>query len=530
MAAQTLGIDLGTTNSVVATVDDAGDVVILPNAIGENTTPSVVYFEDGSQVVIGAEAKENLAIDPDNGVALVKRLMGTDAPIIIKDQSHTPESISALILRQLVAAATTDASARAVITVPAFFGTAEREATYQAAGIAGLSVLALLDEPVAAAIHYGLTGGRDQTILVYDLGGGTFDTTVLKVESGSVTVLATDGHNALGGADVDSRLVELVLGRMESGLPAGEHDAFLEDPTLLGQLTIDVEKVKRALSSASSRDLVIRTPHDRISVTVTRDDLESACRDLFEQTSLILDRVLASARAKGVTAVDEVIMVGGSSRIPTLTDRLRVRLGVTPKLVEPDLAVAKGAARYADRLTRPAGLTAAPSRPASGPAGLAAATPEVTAVPKVTTVAPRGMGVLIDDSYDPAGERTFVEHLIHANDSLPLTTTTSGFGTILDNQETVRIQVFEQAGSVESPETEHNRRVLDGELTGLGELPAGSVIELTMDVAVDGRLTVTAREPRSGKTLTLEAFVEGVIDSAESDRLSAAVGLIAVRG
>ena len=520
MAAQTLGIDLGTTNSVVATVDDAGDVVILPNAIGEDTTPSVVYFEDGNQVVIGAEAKESLAIDPDNGVALVKRLMGTDAPIIIKGQSHTPESITALILRQLVAAATTDSRPKAVITVPAYFGTAEREATYQAANIAGLSVLALLDEPVAAAIHYGLADGRDQTILVYDLGGGTFDTTVLKVESGSVTVLATDGHNALGGADVDSRLVELVLSRMESGSPGDEYHAFLEDPTLLGQLTIDVEKIKRALSSASSRDLVIRTPHDRISVTVTRDDLESACRDLFEQTFLILDRVLASARAKGVMAVDEVILVGGSSRIPTLTDRMRVRLGVDPKLVEPDLAVAKGAARYADQLTKAAGLTSSPS----GPTGI------TVAAPKVTPVAPRGVGVLIDDSYDPAGERTFVEHLIHANDSLPTAATTSGFGTILDNQGTVRIQVFEQAGSVESAETDHNRRVLDGELTGLGDLPAGSVIEITVDVAVDGRLTVTAREPRSGKTLTLEAFVEGVIDSAESDRLLDVVGIIAVRG
>lgn len=520
MAAQALGIDLGTTNSVVATVDDAGGVVVLPNAIGEDTTPSVVYFEDNNQVVVGAEAKESLAIDPDNGVALVKRLMGTDAPIIIKGQNHTPESISALILRQLVAAATTDSGPAAVITVPAHFGTAEREATYQAAGIANLSVLALLDEPVAAAIHYGLADGRNQTILVYDLGGGTFDTTVLKVESGSVTVVATDGHNALGGADVDSRLVEMVLGRMESGLPAEEYDAFLEEAKLLGQLTMDVEKAKRALSNVFSRDLVIRTPRDRITVTITRDDLEAACRDLFEQTSLIIDRVLASARAKGAMTIDEVIMVGGSSRIPTLTDRLRARLAVNPKLVEPDLAVAKGAARYADQLAKPVGLTASPP----GPVGIAAV------APKITPVAPRGMGVLIDDSYDPAGERTFVEHLIHANDSLPATATTSGFGTILANQETVRIQVFEQAGTVESPEADHNRRVLDGELTGLGDLPAGSVIEITMDVAVDGRLTVKAREPRSGKTLTLEAFVEGVIDSAESDRLSDVVGMIAVRG
>jgi molecular chaperone DnaK (HSP70) len=513
MTGQTLGIDLGTTNSAVATVDTTGNVVVLHNAIGEPTTPSVVYFENGHQAVVGAEAKDTLAIDPDNGVALVKRLMGTDAPIVIRDQNHTPESISALILRQLVDAATDDPHPRVVITVPAYFGTAEREATYQAAAIAGLDVLALLDEPVAAAIHYGFADGRNQTILAYDLGGGTFDTTVLRVDDGTVTVVATDGHNQLGGADVDSRLVGLILERMESGLRPEEYDAFLDDPTAVGRLTLDVEKAKKALSAGTRRDLAIRTPRDRVTVTITRADLESACADLFDQTALIIDRVLEAASAKGVTSLDQVIMVGGSSRIPTLTNRLRERLGLAPKLVEPDLAVAKGAARYAARLNETSGITAG--------------TP---AAPGITPVAPRAMGVLVDDSHDPSGQRTFVEHLVHANDSLPATQTTAKFGTILDDQETVHIQVYEQAGSVASPETGHNRRVLDGELIGLSSLPAGSVIEITMDIAIDGRLTVRACEPISGKTLTLEAFVEGVIDGAESERLAGVVGLVAVRG
>lgn len=521
MSSDVLGIDLGTTNSAVARVKESGEVVMAPNAIGEDTTPSVVYFETENEAVVGAEAKESLAIDPDNGVALVKRMMGTDSPIVIKGQNHTPESISALILRQLVAAATTDPNPSVVITVPAYFGTAEREATHQAASIAGLTVLALLDEPVAAAIHYGLTTGRDQTVLVYDLGGGTFDTTVLRIDGGSVTVVATDGHNALGGADVDSRLVELVLGRVEAGLPADEYEGFLEDPRSLGQLTMDVEKVKRALSSSASRDVTVRSPSDRITVTITRDDLEVACRDLFEQTAIIIDRVLAAAQTKGVSRIDGVIMVGGSSRIPTLLDQLGARMGVTPKLVEPDLAVAKGAARFGARhgpviggLTASSGGTAMPPGPAAS----------------ITPAAPRAIGVLIEDSYDPSGERTFIEHLIHANDSLPARKTSFGFGTILDSQESVRIQIFEQAGAVESMETVHNRRVLDGELTGLSSLPAGSVIEITIDIALDGRLTVGAREPISGRTLTLEAFVEGVIDSAESERLSDIVGIIAVRG
>src|SRR5260370_32260587 len=189
MSRPVVGIDLGTTNSVVATVDDDGKVVILRNAVGQELTPSAVYFEPDGGVVVGEEAVASTAIDPENGVQLIKRHMGTDFPLTIRGQDHTPESISALILRQLASAASTDRTVRvgAVITVPAYFGLAEREATYQAGLIAGLNVLELLDEPVAAAAHYGLTAGLERTVLVYDLGGGTFDTTVLRVCDGGVT-------------------------------------------------------------------------------------------------------------------------------------------------------------------------------------------------------------------------------------------------------------------------------------------------------------------------------------------------------
>ena len=183
MSRQVLGIDLGTTNSVVASIDDRGTVVILRNALGSEITPSAVYFDPDGGVVVGEEALQAAAVDPDNAVRLIKRQMGTEFPLVLGGQEHTPESISALILRQLAAAAPGGLAAapRAVITVPAYFGLAEREATYQAGIIAGLDVLELLDEPVAAAAHYGLTSGGDRTVLVYDLGGGTFDTTVLRI-------------------------------------------------------------------------------------------------------------------------------------------------------------------------------------------------------------------------------------------------------------------------------------------------------------------------------------------------------------
>ena len=513
MSRPVLGIDLGTTNSVVASIDGQGRVVILRNALGSEITPSVVFFEPGSGVVVGEEALQAAAAEPGSGVRLIKRQMGTQFPLLLGGQEHTPESVSALILRQLAAAAPGGLAGRprVVITVPAYFGLAEREATYQAGVIAGLDVLELLDEPVAAAVHYGLATTGTRTVLVYDLGGGTFDTTVLQITDGVVTVLATDGHHQLGGADVDQRLLDLVLERLEHRIPPAEFDAFAEDGRRVSSLALDVEAAKKELSARTSRDVVVRTSTGRVTVTVSRGDLEAACGDLFDTTAEIIERVLASARSAGTQEIDDVVMVGGSSRIPALSARLTSLLGIVPRLVEPDLAVAKGAALRAHQiLATPqlAALTQSTGRPAAARAG------------GITTVAPRGVGILVEDSYDPSGARSFIEHLIQANTPLPVSRTEGRFGTIVGHQESVRIQVYEQAGSSPSAEVAHNRRVLDGELTELGALPAGSVIRITVKIAIDGRLTVIAHEPVSGRELTLEAFVEGVVDSAETERLT----------
>ena len=516
-----VGIDLGTTNSVVATVDQAGQVVILRNAVGEELTPSAVYFEPDGGVVVGEEAVASAAIDPENGVQLIKRHMGTEFPITIRGQDHTPESISALILRQLAAAAPAPPGGRAaaVITVPAYFGLAEREATYQAGLIAGLDVLELLDEPVAAAAHYGLAAGPERTVLVYDLGGGTFDTTVLRISDGGVSVVATDGHHALGGADIDQRLLDLVLARLGDLLPGEALDEIVEDKRQLGELVLGVEAAKRDLSVRVSRQIVVRTGTGRVSVTVTRADLEAVCGDLFDTTAEIIERVLAAAKQAGADPPQEVIMVGGSSRIPVLADRLTPLLGVPPRLVEPDLAVAKGAALRAHHLSGTPHLAALTG---SGTRARLAGT--------VSPVAPRAVGIGVQDSHDPAGQRSFVEHFVTANTPLPVARTQQRFGTILDRQEAVRIQVYEQAGAAASAEVGHNRLVLDGELTQIPPLPAGSVIEITIRIAIDGRLSVIAREPVSGRELVLEAFVEGVIDGAETRRLTRLVGLTSVRG
>jgi len=519
-----VGIDLGTTNSVVASVDDEGTVVVLPNADGGEITPSVVYFEPDGTAVVGEEALLSTTVDPENGVQLIKRVMGTEFPLLIRGQQHTPESVSALILRQLAAAATgSPGQVRAVITVPAYFGLAEREATYQAGIIAGIDVLELLDEPVAAAAHYGLTSGGDRTVLVYDLGGGTFDTTVLQISGGAVQVLATDGHSSLGGADVDQRLLDVILKRLADQLSPDELDRLTDDRKMLGDLVLETEAAKKDLSVRTSRPVTVRTPTGRTSVTITRADLDGACGDLFDATAEIIERVLGAAKLSGSRDIDDVIMVGGSSRISLLAPRLTAILGMVPRLTDPDLAVAKGAALRAHHLAGTPQLTALTMvrRGASG---------RTDHTGQVIPVTPRAVGILVEDSFDESGQRSFVEHLVAANTPLPISRTEERFGTIMQSQPSVRVQVYEQAGPAPSPEVGHNRRVLDGELTAIGDLPAGSVIRITMRIAVDGRLTVIAHEPQSGRELRLDAYVEGVVDSAETERLTRLVGLTTVRG
>ena len=516
-----LGIDLGTTNSVVATVNDAGRVDIVPNPRGSETTPSVVYFEDDGTALIGDDAKQALAFDSANGVALIKRRMGKDFPIDIRGERHTPESISALILRYLVKFDGTGSAPYVVITVPAYFGTGEKEATFQAGSIAGLHVLELLAEPVAAAGHYGLSARGDSVVLVYDLGGGTFDTSVLKVHSRGISVVATDGHRDLGGADIDRGLLDISLQRLSGLVGDDEFNAFVDDEGLLGGLLLDLESVKKDLTKQRSKEFTVHCSRHPVRLAMTRQDLERSCANLLEATGVIVERLIETARQEGVRGIDEVIMVGGSSRLPAIQPQLEELTGVAPMLIEPDLAVAKGAALRAHRLVESPQMKALSAAQQSRGLSIGG---------DVDPVASRSIGVLVHDSFDPQGSRSFVQHLLRANSRLPATATSRSFGTILDGQDTVRIQILEQAGTTESSEVGDNRLVLDGELKEIPYLSAGSVIELTLELSRDGRLSVTAREPLSGKELHLEAFMEGVIDTAEAGRLSSLVSGIQIRG
>ena len=514
-----IGIDLGTTYSAVATVGADGYPTALANSIGDLTTPSVVYFESASSVLVGVAARSAAVPDPDNGVELIKRQMGTEARPQFHGATHTPESVSSLILRSLVAdtlqAAARDEPVRAVVTVPAHFGIREREATLQAARLAGIEVLELLAEPVAAALHYitsprsGYDHTRGGATLVYDLGGGTFDTTVLTVGPDGLRVVATDGDSRLGGADWDERITAYLL---ENFVRAADDADAYDDEQFLRYVDDVAEQAKRALSTTTARDVVLRRGSVSTTVPFDRSVLARLGADLVDRTTTIARRVSVAAALR----VDEVILVGGASRMPAVAEAITTELGIRPRLVEPDLAVVYGAAIRAHQLV---------SRPSLAVAG---GLMSAIADKPTTSVVPRSFGVLLADSHDPSGTREVVAHTVHQNQPLPASTTTP-FCTIVDGQDRVRIQVYEQAGDLPSEEVAHNRRVLDGELTNLPPLRAGSRIDVTLRVSQDGLLSVTAREPRSGATLTLEAYVDGVVDEAVTRQLEGELRGLTIR-
>jgi len=503
-----LGIDLGTTYCAVATLDDTGRARVLVNRSGALTMPSVVSFLGPDEIVVGDLARERRALDPDNTVSLIKRQMGHDYPLEFHGVSHTPESISALLLRALVddAAAALGAPRgepmRAVVTVPAYFGLREREATQQAARLAGIEVLELVAEPVAAALHYGVVDSTERTILVYDLGGGTFDCTVLRCVGGSADVLATDGDSYLGGARVDKKNSGLLLDRLADQLPADVDDPR-DDDILVQEVLSLAEIAKRSLADKQQHGLTLRHAGHVVRIDVDRDMVEDSSRDLVQRTMVIIERLLDVV---GDVLIEQVMLVGGSSRLPAVAVGLADRLGRAPLLADPELAVALGAAVRAGSL--------APGRAAT--------------VKHAVAVLPRGVGILVRDSHDSRGLREFVQHLIPANTPLPAEVT-APFATILNRQPSVRIQVYEQAGAVASEDLAHNRRVLDGEFTGLPDLPAGSRVDVTLTVGLDGRVSVTANEVRKHTELRLEAYVEGVVDEAVAERLAATTSAMVIR-
>ncbi len=409
-----------------------------------------------------------------------------------------------------------------MITVPAYFGIREREATQQAARIAGIDVLDLVAEPVAAAIAYGVDTAIGENVLVYDLGGGTFDTTVISMDVTGPRVISTDGAHDLGGAQWDERLMShLIDAWAESAGPEG--DPYSDD-AFVAQVAGHAEELKKSLSTRNEVTVQLTFEGRRAPITVSRATFEQITEDLLARTLDISDRTIASAKGAGVTGIARIVLVGGSSRMPAVARVLTGHYGVEALLADPDFAVSKGAAMRAAFLdTRAVGAARAlPDVPGRAPTGgLTIGRGDSHGA------VPRSVGVLIWDSFDLSGERRIVDHVIHRNSSLPIEAAVT-YGTVLDGQDRVRVQVYEQAGAVESEELDHNRPVLDGLITEIPPLPAGSPIRVTLAIGDDGRLRVIAEEPASKARLQLDSFIEGVTDSEDVGRLTKLVSGLSV--
>ena len=507
------GIDLGTTYSCIARVDETGRPVVLRNLDGSDTMPSAVYFESPTEVVVGAAAKDTAVLEPDLVVELIKREMGRHLTLTMHGRPYTPEEISAFLLRKLAAdaeATTGEPVTDVVITVPAYFGIAERDATRKAGQIAGLNVIDVLSEPIAAAISYGvLAPDTDRTILVYDLGGGTFDTTMISMRDGDIQVVCTDGDHELGGVDWDERLAEYVVETFVEQHPDASHP--LDDPATVQDIRSQVEEVKKRLSTTRQRTM--RLVHDgRVcTVTITREQFEELTADLLDRTVDITRRALDVAAKRGVKDLDDVVLVGGSTKMPAVITRLRKELGIEPKLHDPDLAVAKGAALYAfeetyRRLLAKGDEGRRQAERLARQAGLSASDEEAIAKRQIRTVAARGFGVLC---YSPERDTEHVVHLIHSNDPLPVDATRT-FYTVYDDQGEVGVQVMEQAGSVESERPEDNTLIASGPVGIPPGKPAGWPIDVHFHLDSSGLLHVTATEQSDQRRLDLQIQVGGM--------------------
>jgi molecular chaperone DnaK len=543
------GIDLGTTYSVVSYIDETGRPTVTRSGDGEDTTPSVVFFETDDNVVVGKVAKESAGQYPDQVVSLIKREMGDrDYLRSFFGKDYTPPSISAIILSALAQDAEADTGRKVsdvVITVPAYFGLLEKDATRQAGQIAGLNVIGIVPEPVAAALHYGMSGSADgTTFLVYDLGGGTFDISLIKMTDTSVEVLAVGGDHRLGGADWDEKLFSYIV---DQAIAQCGDESLRDDEAMLQDLRSLAEKTKRDLSRAESKKLIVRSTGVAANFTVTRKEFEEMTADLLDETIRITKRTLdeAEQRYPGIREqISELLLVGGSSRMPAVADALKREFSWEPKLIDPDLAVAKGAALYAAgqtvRFVESGGEsegdsqaqageddTGATALAAPGPvsdgaiqavaaqSGLNEERVRDLAQRTVVNVLPKSIGIKLIDTTNPNWENdpeaaSYIEHLVAAQTQLPHKAPPFVASTASANQPAIEIEIWEQSGASPSPDLGANHRVDEaGMIRGLAPfaLPAGSPIHIDMGVDAEGTVHLVGVEPKSTEKVKMSVRI-----------------------
>lgn len=488
-----IGIDLGTTNSCVSVIEN-GEPVIIPNGSGSRTTPSVVAFTKNGERLVGEVASRQAVTNAERTVSSVKRHMGTEWSIRIDGKDYKPQTISAMILMQLKKDAEDflgETVTEAVITVPAYFNDIQRQATKDAGRIAGLNVKRIVNEPTSAALSYGLDHGEAQKVMVYDLGGGTFDVSIIEIGEGVIEVLATAGDNHLGGDDFDSRISDWIIREFKK-----EHKIDLSrDFAALQRVHGAAEQAKKELSSSESTHIVLPYLADRkgeavhLDITLTRSLFNDLVRDLIERTAGPVQSALSDA---GISASElgRVLLVGGSTRIPAVQEKVRALTGKEPsRNINPDECVAKGAAILGSTLEG----KALPAAETGQSLLLLDVTPLSLSIETVGGVATR---------------------LIERNSTLPRRYSRV-FSTAAPYQRDVEIHVLQG----ERPLARDNKTVGRFRLKGIRKAPAGvPQIEVTFDIDANGILRVSAKDLDTGKEQSITITADDRMSDAEIEQ------------